>query len=135
STKAFFLLGIGPDCSAKVVVIPRSAGYPKQSKRLRQQPLTSQGIERRHEGRTGQITCNAQNHHHTRLWGHSMHQTRGTRLETLLMHRRLPSTCTTDSWLSVPIADGSHGLGAYPVRALAHLPHKLPHRVIPFACL
>ncbi len=33
--KAFFLLGIGPDGSAKGVVIPGSAGHPKQSKRLR----------------------------------------------------------------------------------------------------
>jgi hypothetical protein len=33
------------------------------------------------------------------------------------------------------ISDGSHGPGAYAVPALAHLPHKLPHRVIPLACL
>src|SRR5262244_3582653 len=30
--KAFFLLGIGPDCIAKSVVIPRSAGHPEQGK-------------------------------------------------------------------------------------------------------
>src|SRR5262249_4843189 len=47
--KAFFLLGIGPDCIAKSVVIPHSAGHPEQGKGLRQQPLTSQGIERRHK--------------------------------------------------------------------------------------
>src|SRR4029434_10083193 len=56
-------------------------GYPKQGKSLRPQPLTSQGIERKHESRTGQITCHPQNHHHTRLWRHPMHQTRGTRFE------------------------------------------------------
>src|SRR4029453_188710 len=88
--KAFFLLGIGPDCIAKGVIAPRSAGYPKQGKRLRQQPLTSQGVERRNESRTGQITCHTQNHHHTRLWRYPMYQTRGTRLEALLVHRRLP---------------------------------------------
>ncbi len=133
--KAFFLLGMGPDGSAKGVVIPGSAGHPEQSKRLRQQPLTSQSIERRHESRTGQITRHAQNHHHTWLWGHPMHQTRGTRLEALLVHRRLPSTCTIGSWSSRRISAGSHGPGAYTVPALAHLPHKLPHRVIPLACL